>query len=219
MAKTATARKEVTVRAAVPPPREEVVAGMEGLSARLRALIQRVRRPFMAFSEGFQALTTSRAQLAPEFMRAHATYQQEVGGSFVSFVRLLDPSLPEDREGYRNHRSYQAAEYLRRLVNQAEAIAERQRRRESGEPSAPSPQTVALSTCIATILSFAPEAEATLWEALESAGLRPRQLERIRTLATEMEPISLEAPPVETQLRASVRQRGAAPTRTAEAHV
>jgi hypothetical protein len=219
MAKAAVARKEPVVRTALPPAREETIPGAEGLSARLRALLTRVRRPFMAFAEGFEALTTSRAQLAPEFMRAHATFQQEVGGSFVAFVRLIDPSVPEDREGYRNHRSYQAAEYLRRLVNQAEAIAERQRRRDAGEAPAPSPQTVALATVIATLLTLAPEADVQVWTMLEEIGLRPRQLSRLRELTSEAETINLEAPaPVAQQLRASVAtSRRAAPTRTTEA--
>lgn len=213
----ATARKAVTVRAAVPP--EPQVEG--GLSARLRALITRIRRPFMAFSEGYQALTQSRSQLAPEFMRAYGTYMNEVGGSFVSFVRLLDPEVPEDREGYRNHRSYQAAEYLRRLVNQSEAVAERRRRREAGEAPAPTPQTVALATLIATVLTLAPEAEDQVWHALNTLGLRPRQLDRLRGMLEETEPIDLEAEvpaaeapaePVASQLRRTLNR--AAPTRT-----
>ena len=181
--------EEPTVTTVVTPE----IATPAPISARLRNLVNQIRRPFLAFSEGLEALTTSRAQFAPQFMRAYGTYMNEVGGSFVGFVRLLDPSVPEDRESYRNHRSYQAASYLRRLVNQAEAAAERTRRREAGEEAAPTPLMLMLARTIRTLIDLTGDDE-VVWVVAAEVGIRPRSLERLQNLTEEAEPIPAATP-------------------------
>ena len=99
------------------------------LSAKTTKLIDGIREPFMSFADDFQALAATRAQLAPKFMKAFGAYQAESGGSFVSFVRFVDPTVPADREGYRTNNVYQAADYLRRLVATTEKA--------SADPNAP----------------------------------------------------------------------------------
>ncbi len=100
------------------------------LSAKTTKLIEGVREPFMLFVEDFTALSKNRAQLAPKFMKAFGAYQSESGGSFIAFVCYIDPTVPADREGYRNNTVYQAADYLRRLKAKAE-------KEEVADPNAP----------------------------------------------------------------------------------
>lgn len=85
-------------------------------SSRTLKAVETLRGPFMAFVADFTSITTKRAELAPKVMKVFGTWQSEVGGSFVEFTRILDPTIGATREEYRKHRSYQAADYLRRLA-------------------------------------------------------------------------------------------------------
>ena len=67
----------------------------------------------------FTAMAVSREELAPKFMKAFGLWQAETGSTFVEFVRFLVPEIGNTRAEYRNHRAYQAADYLRRLVGNA----------------------------------------------------------------------------------------------------
>lgn len=88
------------------------------LSAKTRKLIDAVRAPFSSFVTQYAELMSTRADLAPSFMRAFGAFAQESGQTFVDFCRLLDPSIGPTRADYRVHRSYLAADYLRRLAAQ-----------------------------------------------------------------------------------------------------
>jgi hypothetical protein len=76
-----------------------------------------LREKFTEFTEAATALSVRRSHLAPTFMRLFNRYRQETGRTFIAFVKELDPSVPSDRAEYPKHRSYQAALYLRRLVD------------------------------------------------------------------------------------------------------
>jgi hypothetical protein len=77
-------------------------------------LVESIREQFTGYLAGFNALQTTRTKLAPLFMRAFNAWAGDTGGSFVAFVRLYDPTVPLQSEGYRNHPTMNAAEYLRR---------------------------------------------------------------------------------------------------------
>jgi hypothetical protein len=96
-------------------PDEEVT-----LKPRTVKLIDGIRPGFRAHVTEFARFHSKAEDLAPPFMRAYAAYQADTGASFVSFVRFLDPDVPADREGYKAHTVYMAADYLRRLVAQPE---------------------------------------------------------------------------------------------------
>jgi hypothetical protein len=102
-------------------PRSAEASGLVvALSVKVRHLVDGIRDDFTMFTEGFASLTATRELLAPKFMKAFSSWQGETEGTFAGFVRELDPSVPEGRDGYRAHASYQAADYLRRLMAQAE---------------------------------------------------------------------------------------------------
>ena len=90
------------------------------LSKKTLALVEEVRAGFVGFSTEFNLLTSGRAELAPRFIRAFDAWVKETSGTFVAFVRVLDPALPTGRTDYRNHPSYQAALYLQGLSRAAE---------------------------------------------------------------------------------------------------
>ena len=123
-----------------PQPPAEVV-----LSKKTTALVEEVKVGFGAFSSDFNLLTSGRAELAPRFMRAFDAWQKETSGTFVAFVRILDPALPNGRTDYRNHSSYQAALYLQGLATRQTEPA----RPTGKEPIAP---LRALARVLATIL-------------------------------------------------------------------
>lgn len=94
----------------------EKVVSLETLSAKTRKLVEAVRPAFTQFAADFEALTVKRSELAPKLMKAYGAVQSETGISFVGFVRLMDPTVPVSREAYRAHKTYAAADYLRRLA-------------------------------------------------------------------------------------------------------
>lgn len=158
------------------------------VSAKVRTMIDHIREDFTAFVDGFTALTSARATLSPKFMKAFGAWQAETGGNFVSFVRLLDPEVPEDRDGYRAHKSYQAADYLRRL--QAGAT------RETSEiPESERPVTAyrALAYFVATVLPTL-DPSGALWTAfVEQMHWTEQQAARLQTTANKLGAVKLPA--------------------------
>ena len=68
-------------------------------------------------------LLTHRLQFATAFMRSYAAYQrltadpdQGLDPSFIQFLRLIDPSIPQKPREYRKHPTYHTAMYLKRLA-------------------------------------------------------------------------------------------------------
>lgn len=93
------------------------------VSKKTQTLLDEVKAGFGHFTADFNLLMSSRAELAPRFMRALTAWQAETGGTFIAFVRILDPAMPHARNDYRNHRSYQAALYLQALTTRHAAPA------------------------------------------------------------------------------------------------
>jgi hypothetical protein len=94
------------------------------LSRQLAAAVDELRPQFAELTDAIKALSVRRAHIAPAFMRLYHRYRQETGRTFVAFVKELDPSVPADRSGYQNHRSFQAALYLRRLADAPETTVQ-----------------------------------------------------------------------------------------------
>ena len=119
-------RRQATTRAAravshdlaTREPADVETAPVE-LSAKVKRAIETLRAPFKAFTADLAALTVSRAQLAPAFMKAFETFKTETELGLADFTRQFDPTVPADRDGYRQHKAYQAADYLRRIVAQS----------------------------------------------------------------------------------------------------
>ncbi len=87
------------------------------VSLALRREIDTLKGQFIPYVEASSTLTTRRKDLAPGFMRLYKRYKRETGGTFVAFVRELDPKMPAERNAYKDHPSYQSGLYLRRLID------------------------------------------------------------------------------------------------------
>jgi hypothetical protein len=149
-------------------------------------LIDDIRRPFAEFVDDFGAITQSRQELAPRFMRAFNAWAQDTQGSFVAFVRLLVPEVPAAREGYRAHPAYQAADYLRRLAAQP---AEREQVAPEDRPATPGR---ALAKVLAAILPMLSDPEA-LWAAfIQELHWTPEQIARLQGAINREGPIQLQ---------------------------
>lgn len=83
-------------------------------TASTRKLVDALRSDFGAYVENFKVMAADRSELSPRFMAAFDAWAKDTGGTFVAFVRSLDASVPEDRDGYKAHPTYQAADFLRR---------------------------------------------------------------------------------------------------------
>lgn len=161
------------------------------MTAALRKEIDGLRKPFAGFASDFAKLSETRGELAPKFWKVFGNYTAQVGGSFVDFVRVLDPTVPSDRAAYRAHRAYQAADYLRRLVS---------RRDTGGRATRPVRSNVTImARLLATLIPLVKDQE-SLWQGLGAElGLRPRQLTRLRNEVATVRPIvEINAKPVET---------------------
>lgn len=63
------------------------------------------------------ALVESRAALGQRMMRAfHILIANGTVHTFADFARVLDPSVPWSPKAYRQHSTYQACMYLRRMT-------------------------------------------------------------------------------------------------------
>lgn len=113
------------------------------------------------FAQRFAVVQESRAELAPRFMRL---FNQIAGDhdnfTFVEFVRLFDATVPTQAagdDGYRTHKTYMAADYLRRLTRQ------RPRGRQGVRDSA----TDALARTIATVMQAVRD-PLPMWSAIQA---------------------------------------------------
>jgi hypothetical protein len=157
------------------------------LTPRTQKVIDAVRPLFGNFAKDFGVLAARRSDLAPKFMQAFGVYYAETQDTFVNFVRLLDPTVPAERDAYRAHKVYQAADYLRRLVSARVGSAEG-----GGDPSTmPVPTIESMARMLAAVLPLVqPTAVPSLWAAIESE-LRwtPRQVAKLQRLTDSAAPL------------------------------
>lgn len=161
------------------------------LSASLAKIVDAIRKPFMAFAQQHGAMLQRRAELAPQFMAAFGDWQKETGrGAFVEFCRVIDPSIPVERDGYRAHASYQAADYLRRLVGRTD--------QGNGRATPVRSSSMALARLLATILPLVREKEHdAVWAAVEAEfGFRRGQVVTLQRMTAATQPfLELHAKP------------------------
>ncbi len=196
--KLALGRAKAATAATVAPPARVAPAARQGaqeaevepvvLTPKTSKMVEDIKEPFTAFTEGHTLLERGRAQLAPRFMKTFNAWASETGGTFVAFTRVLDPTIPEDREGYRAHTSYLAADYLRRLMG---VPAQSKSTAEGDKPATP-------ITVIATLLAtMAPVVEdmTAIWTAFEnSLHWSPQRIRHLQQLVDEeAEPLLTKA--------------------------
>lgn len=166
-----------------------IVATNPDLSSKVLRAIEEIKKPFTSFTKDFAAIAMRREELAPKFMKAFGLWQAETGGNFVTFIRHLDPSVGNTRNEYRTHRSYQAADYLRRIV------ANVGRREGAGgieaDVTGPVTPAEAFSRLLAAFMKLIPDSQINhLREAMqESLHWDLKRVDRSLEQATEAEPI------------------------------
>jgi hypothetical protein len=154
-----------------------------------KRLIDNLKRPFMQFAGEFKRMSEKRTDLAPKFMTAFAKWVQDNGGgTFVSFVQFIDPTVPLDRDSYRVHASYMAADWLRRQSGQ--------RRDQGANRQKPIRSNVTMAArLIATLLPLIKDHD-RVWEGFATEfGLTKRQKTRLMAAVASAKPIiQLPAP-------------------------
>lgn len=159
------------------------ITTIKDLTAGEQKQINAQRRAFMGFTDRFELVRESRAELAKPFMRLYSTLDAKYSGlSFVNYVRLYDPSVPTQargENGYTAHRAYIAAEYLRRLFRQAPRGQSRVRDGAADD----------LARTIATILQVMPD-HAAFWQAMsEELNLTSRRLTALKQRVAATRPL------------------------------
>lgn len=156
-------------------PKAHVVGN---ISQRTQKLIDDVRASFSDYASDFGSLVMSRAELAPKFMQAFRAFQKDTEQTFVAFVQVLDDTVPSDRDGYRKHSTYQAAENLRSL-NAAQSQAAAKPIPAHRRPATP---LVALAKMVATIVPLLDDT-GVIWQAfLKQLHWSEVQVKRLQTL-------------------------------------
>jgi hypothetical protein len=161
-------------------------------------LVESIREQFTGYLAGFNALQTTRTKLAPLFMRAFNAWAGDTGGSFVAFVRLYDPTVPLQSEGYRNHPTINAAEYLRRKARDmaaattAEAEGEEVVGASGVGADAPATPLDVLARFVAMILPLiAHEDQPRIWAFFASdANWSERRITALREMVGQVKPFA-----------------------------
>lgn len=156
------------------------------ITAKTQRLIDTIRPQFASFANDFGAIVVKREALAPKFMKAANAWQAESGQTFVSFVRMLDGTIPEERAKYRAHPVFQAADYLRRLAGRADRPKTSET---TGHATAATPLE-AVARLVATVFPLVSENADALWQAF-AAELHwtDAQVKRVQSMAAQMAPI------------------------------
>lgn len=180
-------RKNVKIVPAADAGRSTVAETTPDLSAKVDKAVKTIMAPFRAFVRNFGALAMSREELSPKFMKAFGLWQAETAGTFVEFVRFLVPDVPAQRAEYRNHRAYQAADYLRRLAGNAA----RRPRTAAERATAPAPPTDVIARVFASLMEIIPDdRQDTIWSALQGQlHWTPRQVQRLQTQVKHVDPL------------------------------
>lgn len=160
------------------------------VSAKIRKLVLDIKRPFMLYVDKFAVIQQNRAELAPKFMRAASLWSAETGGRFTDFVRMIDPSVPAHRgsaaepNGYRDHKTFQAADYLRRLAGVGG------RKDVTGNRAKPiRSKTGDMARLLATVLAFTSEPD-RLWAGVAAEfSMTTRQITKLKQVVAASQPL------------------------------
>lgn len=158
------------------------------VSRRLASTLETLRADFQGFVGAFGQLAQRKADLAPAFVRAYRQFHHETGRTFVAFVKELDPTLPAgDKDAYLRHRSYQAALYLKRLVDAPHTQAKHRKTR--------GPFDV-LASAVRGLLPYLAPREEEYWASLARvSGWRERDVQRLRHRVAQARAIPLPMAP------------------------
>ena len=161
---------------------EQKAASRRMMSRTLASRIMDLRGRFGSYAKAYDTLLERKQDLAKPFMQGFNLWKRETGRSFVAFVHELDPGLPADRDKYVNHRSYQAALYLRRLVEAPHTLPSKTRR------SSRTPYDM-LAIMIKSTLPFMGAHQARMWLSFTAASRwKQRDVERLQVAVKTAKP-------------------------------
>lgn len=158
---------------------------LDTLSSTIRKELDKIRPELRSFAQKFSVVNEQRKDLAPRFMRVYNQIAGENDGfTFVEYVRLFDATVPtaaSGDQGYRVHKTYMAADYLRRLTRQ------RPRGRQGVRDNA----TDALARSLATILQIVKaDKREDVWSAVaREFGLAQRALTGLKRRVDSTQPL------------------------------
>lgn len=173
----------------------------QSLTAKTKKAVDLIRKSFTTFVKDFASLAEKREVLAPRFMKAYNSWAEETGGSFIDFVRYLVPDVPAQSRsndkgpGYRDHRAYQAADYLRRRAQELkrkEDLAKQtpQQRQKQIASAAATPMYAAAKVLAALLAIVPPEEQDKIRAAMhDTLHWSDRQVERVMKLGLETQPL------------------------------
>lgn len=173
----------------------EVEEAPPPLSKRVARRIEDVRAPFRTHVTAFGHMDEKAQDIAPDYMAAFAAWRAETEGNFVTFVRLFDDTVPANRDpdpadknnqGYKNHRTYRAADYLRRLAPLVEEGEEGREEREG-----PTSVSDAFVRLLAAIVALIPGNQVEkLWEVIgKELHWSERRVTTLRESVQDVEPL------------------------------
>lgn len=165
------------------------------VSPELKAAITFLRPKFEGFTEEYAALTIKKGELAEPFMDGAALWARETSRSFVDYVRAIDPTVPGDRDSYRQHKSYQAADYLRRSATLGVSRAGNNAGGRAARPTRTN-ATGRMARLLATVLKIVKtEDHAAIWQAIaDQLAMTPRQITGLKAATDATQPLfTLEA--------------------------
>lgn len=87
-------------------------------SEKLKSALDDLRPSFRDAGHSLEALTRKRKELAPTFHKTWLLWRRETHRPFVAFIQALEPTMPGERNAYRNHPAYRAAYYLKQLAGE-----------------------------------------------------------------------------------------------------
>lgn len=160
----------------------------------VKGKIEGIRPAFNAYAGQFQLVNEKRADLAPKLMAVYhmASAATKVGSlQFVSFLRLIDPSIPSHRDarevngktvpGYTVHNAYNAGIYCKRLTQTGP------RQKAVGERAMTGTQM--LARVIATMLPLVADSRLVFDAVKAELRLDDKAIKRLETAVTQTQPL------------------------------
>lgn len=158
------------------------------LKGAIKRTFEDLKKPVAALASSYGVFKEKASTLAPKVMGLYAKILAEasdagISFTFVDFVRLFDPALPEKAEDYRKAKSYYTLDYLRNA----------QRPKRAGKQGQRDAATDETARLIATLLLvFKVEDHDTLWNIIAdefrlSSGDASKKERRVKLLKARVE--------------------------------
>lgn len=167
---------------------DEVIT-LADLTAQERTAVGDLKGNVTSIAKQLWTVREASRTVAPKIMKLYNTLaaKYERLGGFVGFARLFDNTIPlkagtTDAPGYRQHKTYVALDYMRRLIRVRPARGTQGRR---------DPATDQLGRALATIVQIVKgDAMNVVWDAIATEfGLSERAIARLKSRVGQVSPL------------------------------